>query len=520
MKKLSLIIITIILFFYDSKAQFNSAKYDSHNEYESYNREIKIYQVKLNNKWGIVDSKGKELIPIEYDEIKDIIKGVNEINPLIMVVKDDSLGVLSLKNNFVIPLSDWKRINHSGPFIMAKKNAPISPIKLNQSEIYDYNYLMDSTYLFNKTGVLIMKTDELSDFNSFDVDSCITKNIYFTAVTKKNLKDYYSGDYDFFIIEPGQQPKKLFEYCDKVELWPDKMFYVVKRSINRSGNLEDRFKQPIASFYSLQRNLLTTSGDYTEICCENMYPRYEAEAYGKRADRNNSYERGLKFIIDSSGFKLSEGYDISIILGSEDYDKEGYFYKIYKGISITPLCQPILSKNSIPNNSKIVPNKTTVQIKTIEPFIKINKYQEILLKTKKFVEQDFIESYMNFEGKNITGWYKRIIALPGEYYDKAKNLVFTGGNLEVIREEQDGGNLLHGIFSIIAEKETLPTKYDDIKFVKNGIYELKFKDKYGLWFQKDNILIEPIYDEIDEYPNRVKLNGKWGKFDKSVFVPF
>jgi hypothetical protein len=46
------------------------------------------------------------------------------------------------------------------------------------------------------------------------------------------------------------------------------------------------------------------------------------------------------------------------------------------------------------------------------------------------------------------------------------------------------------------------------------------EDKYGLWFQKDNILIETIYDEIDEYPNRVKFGGKWGKIEKSIFVPF
>jgi hypothetical protein len=524
MKNIIFIFIAVFLFFNESKAQFNSSKYDY--SYEKYNQEIKIYQVKLNNKWGIVDSKGKELIPIEYDEIKDIIKGVNEINPLLMVVKDNFSGVLSLKNTFVVPLSDWNRIYESGHFIMAKKNAPISPIKLNESETYDYNYLMDSTYLFNKTGDLIMITDELSDFKSFDVDSCITKNIYFTAVTKKNSRNYSMSDYDFFIIEPGERPKKLFEYC-RVELWPDKMFYVEKRIRSQSVNLEDRNNQPIASFYSLQGNLLTTSGDYTEICCKNMYPRYEAEAYGKRAGRNNSYERGLKFIIDSSGNKLSEGYYSSMILGREDYDEEGYFYKIYKEISVTPLCQPILSKNSIPNNSKTLPNnskiianKTTLQVKSIEPLIKINKYEEILLKTKKLINQDYLESYMNFEGKNITGWYKYIISLPGEYYDKAKNLVFIGGNLLVTREDLEGGNLLRGIFNLIAEKEVLPTKYDEISFVKNGIYKLKFKDKYGLWFQKDNFLIEPIYDEIDEYPSRVKLNGKWGKVEKSAFVPF
>ena len=73
MKNLTLIIITVFLLFHESKAQFNSAKYDSYEEYKSRNEKIKIYKVKLNNKWGIVDSKGKELIPNEYDRIEEII---------------------------------------------------------------------------------------------------------------------------------------------------------------------------------------------------------------------------------------------------------------------------------------------------------------------------------------------------------------------------------------------------------------------------------------------------------------
>ena len=55
MKNIILIFIAVFLFFNESKAQFNSAKYDSYREYESRNKKIKIYKVKLNGKWGKVE---------------------------------------------------------------------------------------------------------------------------------------------------------------------------------------------------------------------------------------------------------------------------------------------------------------------------------------------------------------------------------------------------------------------------------------------------------------------------------
>ena len=504
-----ILITAVFLFFLESKAQFNSAKYDTYSEYNSPNDKIKIYKVKLNNKWGVVDSKGKELIPSVYDKIEEIFAGVNEIDPLIHVIKDDFEGVLNLKNDFIVPLSNWISIDKTGPFIYAKKKGPIA------SDYNTYNRRMDTTFLFNQTGNILLATDKHYEFRSFDIDTCITKDLYFTA-KKTNGEDYYDRYYDFFIIKQGQKPKKLFEYSI-VELWPDKMFYV---DIHPQVSSSNRNSEPKVFFSTLDGDLITTKGDYTSICCKNMYPRYEAEEYGKFNQQRNQYENGLKYIIDTSGNKLSEGYSSSTIMGGRYYEEDGYFYKIFNGSSIIPLCPPTLPKSTIQNSSKIAANKTSTPVKKVELFERINSFEDIMISTKKYLNPDYLESYLDFNGKNITGWYNRILNLSGKYYDKEKNLVYNGGNLEVLKKEQDGEKWLHGIFSLVAKKEILPTKYDDIRLFEDGAYRLKLKDKYGLWFQKDNILIEPIYDEIDEYPNRVKLNGQWGKVEKLTFVPF
>jgi hypothetical protein len=500
----------IFLFFFESKAQFIGAKYDSFEiAYET--EKMNFYEVKLNNKCGIVDSKGKELIPIVYDKIEKIFNVANEIDPLIHVIKDDFRGVLNLSNNFIVPLSNWIYINNTGPFIYATKKGPLP------SNYNSYNDRMDTTFLFNQTGNILLATDKHYEFRSFGIDTCITKDLYFTA-KKTNGDDYYDSDYDFFIVKQGQQPKRLFEYSN-VEIWPDKMFYVRIHPLRREPTI--RNSEPKVFFSTLEGDLITTKGDYTDICCKNMYPRYQAEEYGKFNSLVGRYEDGLNYMIDISGNKISEGYNSSTIIGDSYYREDGYFYKIFNGSSIIPLCPPPLPKSTIQNSSKIATNKTSSPVKKLELFERINSFEDISISAKKWLDNDYkLESYIDFNGKNITGWYNSIWPLKGKYFDKEKNLVYTGGNYEVRKKEQDRHIFLTGIFSLVAKKEILPTKYDEIRFYEDGIYKLRLNDKYGLWFQKDNILIEPIYDEIDEYPNRVKLNGQWGRIEKLTFVPF
>jgi hypothetical protein len=517
MKNLYLFLISVLLFT-ETKSQFNSSKYDDSDRFDTENKKIEIYKVKLNDKTGIVDSKGKELIPIEFDEIEylRLFKGEEELEPLIKVKKNEFKGVLNLKNNYIIPFSNWEDIGKisyrididiSGPSLYGVKKGP------GTYQWNDHNRNMDTTFLFNQSGNLLLATDEHYNFNSFAIDTCITKDLFFTA-EKTKATDYYDNDYDFFVLKQNQQLKKLFDHAH-VELWPDKMFYVQNRRF---------FHQFIekAAFYTLAGELITKNGNYTKICCETMFPRYQAVELGSE---NGRYKEGLTFVIDTSGNKLSEGYNSSTIYGDHYLEEDGYFFKIYNGGSITPLCPKPIVKKTLPNNNKNLPNKNILPQVKEESIVKINSFDDIIMHVEKWGKKtespdDNDEAVIDFNGKNVTGWYKKVLLLEGEYYDKAKNLVYKGGNLKVMRREKESGKLLSGIFSLVANKEILPTKYDYIRFKDNGVYLLEINYKYGLWFQKDDILVEPVYDNVDEYPTRVKFEGKWGKIEKSIFIPF
>ena len=504
MKKKILYLALICIFVTDIKAQFNSSKYDDYETREFDNKTI--HSVKLNNKWGVVDDKGRELIPMDNDKIKEIFKGLKKTEPLIYVTKNKLSGVLNLENKLIVPFSNWSYISESGSLIIAIKNGPI------ETNGNPYNEAMDTSYVYHKSGLGIAITPYYYKFNSFEIDTCITKNIYIRA--NKTGDRGYSEAYntsDFFIIEPNKTPKLLFEYS-RVSLVPDKMFYVEKYISGTDS--KDRLNQKKAAFYSLTGELYTTKGDYTNICCGITYPRYEATEYGN-IDRY--YKDGQTFVIDSSGNKLSEGYDHSVILGGAHYEEEGYFYKFYEGRSITPLCPPIKPKEIKPLITKTGQKKPIVKTNPTETIVKINKYEDVLISVEKDFGDKRYEAYIDFNGKRVCGWYFRILNLPGKYYEN--NLVYNGGNRK-IANLNDEGKMIYGIFSLVSKKEILPTKYDDINLFDDGIYRLLLNGKYGLWFQKENKFIDTIYDNLDEYPTRVKMNGVWGKIEKSAFVPF
>jgi hypothetical protein len=494
----------ICLFTTDIKAQFNSSKYDDYDKHEFDNKII--YSVKLNNKWGIVDDKGKQLIPVENDKIERIFKGLKKTEPLIMVKKNELLGVLNLKNNFVIPLSNWYDLKEDGLLIIAVKKGPTE----KNSNRY---YPLDTSYVYNKAGLEIMKTHKHYNLKYIEIDTCITKNIYIKAKLEASSWGSYDFRYDSFIIEPGKSPRIFFKNSS-IDLWPDKMFYVV------SEQKEKNLNRKAAAFYSLKGEIITNKGDYTSICCKSMYPRYIANQYTGKYDKNGRYEEGLDVVIDTAGNKLSEGFKPWVVRGMDGYDSDGYFYKIYSESSVTPLCPTITPTKSInQTNSKAANKKPIIKAEPIETVVKLNKFEDVLISVQKSTidGRDFQEAIIDFNGKMVCGWYFRILDLRGKYY--YENNVYGGGNLRVLIKGS-GGETKEGIFSLVSKKEILPPLYDRISLFSDGIYNLQNNGKYGLWFQKENKFIDTVYDNLDEYPTRVKLNGVWGKIEKLAFVPF
>jgi len=88
-------------------------------KYESidYNAENNSFTVKLNNKYGIIDTEENIIVPIIYDNYLAISCG-NKI----VIEKDGKYGIIDLNNNVLFPLSARYIIAYSNRFEIIKEN--------------------------------------------------------------------------------------------------------------------------------------------------------------------------------------------------------------------------------------------------------------------------------------------------------------------------------------------------------------------------------------------------------------
>ena len=87
------------------------------------------------DKYGIVNSQGKTIIPFIYDEYAD-----DTDNGLVTVSLNGKFGIIDLNNNIVIPFEYEVIRNYLPENIVAKKNGKYGLINLNNENASDFIY--------------------------------------------------------------------------------------------------------------------------------------------------------------------------------------------------------------------------------------------------------------------------------------------------------------------------------------------------------------------------------------------
>ena len=110
----------------------NSDKYDFYDELMS----NKGYYIALKeDKYGIVDSQDRIIIPFIYDEYAD-----DADNGLITVSLNGKFGIIDLNNNIIIPFEYEVIRNYLPENLVAKKNGKYGLINLNNEIISNFIY--------------------------------------------------------------------------------------------------------------------------------------------------------------------------------------------------------------------------------------------------------------------------------------------------------------------------------------------------------------------------------------------
>ena len=147
------------------------------NQNLSYNK--KVLKIQKNNKYGLINMEGVEILPCEYDEISSM-KGLENT---LLILKDGNYGVANEEGKVIIP-TNYKEIQNLG------KEASQGFIVKNTEEKYGIVDIANNE-------VLPMEYDGISKIHQGDY-YVVTKSQK-QILVKKDKTEVLNGDYDEII---------------------------------------------------------------------------------------------------------------------------------------------------------------------------------------------------------------------------------------------------------------------------------------------------------------------------------
>lgn len=239
------------------------------------NKAKEIYQVK-NGKghWGVIDKKGKILIPINYEEIYRF-KG----DSVAIVKSKNKYGLIQTNNKIIYPINnEW--IGEYENFYIVNNNGKAGILNKRLDTILNFNYQdIDPCYYNPKTLFIAKKGDK---FGVIGLRGNIITPFEYDEFS--NWVEYGPGENHHFVTK---NKKKGIITIDGKNIIPtvyDKLFYINDKTVilvkNKKYGVVTINNSPVIPF------------DYDMLCTETFNPN--------RAD-NEFYVRknGKSFVIDN-----------------------------------------------------------------------------------------------------------------------------------------------------------------------------------------------------------------------------
>lgn len=227
---------------YDKIKYLRNGKY----WYQNGNSEIKnlasLFCVTKNNKMGVVDSAGNEIIPLKYDDLKPII--TNDTCVKFAFKENNKHGIINEKGEIIL------NANYNLPIIDSRYKDDIEQVKylVNDKEVYfmDYyscnlsklDYLFENNFgsvFYGHNRVVLIKNSPLinkpilfynSDSISVDLDDYSVKNRYIKIHHKTKSGQFALHVYDL----KGEEI-----YPSKLKTFYRSGFYLPNTKINEFG---------------------------------------------------------------------------------------------------------------------------------------------------------------------------------------------------------------------------------------------------------------------------------------------
>lgn len=417
------------------------------------------FEIKQNNKYGIIDVNGNLLIPIEYDYLYQPYNSKNSI----VVGKQGKYGVVNWKNNIKLPF-EYESIGVIGDnFFQVKKNSKSGIVdKYNRVKVpFKYNYIF-----VYKSGFMSvrMKNGKEGVLNSKGRE--IIPTIYDSVSFHRKSKLYIvEQDNKMGIIRSNGKTiiPPLFTW---VEIINENLFLITD---NNFSFFIDRNFKPISSLFKIHQKIESDNTNY-----------YVTSKNKKMGIINCENKIIIPFVYDT-------------IIPVLKYYRKNYF---------------IVSQNK--KYGLINKAKTIVDCKYSDFFIdEYEKHVFLFNKNTTLKYPEYNKKIDTIKGRFV-GKFDR-----DKYIFKGKTNYFVYNDNTLIdcdsmMKKEDSkyelSNIIikNGKYGYFKNKDThLKCQFDTLSDLNSRAFLIKHKNKFGIYYFNNSIpLVQPKYDSIYSLLNR------------------
>ena len=300
--------------------------------------EENVLRVEKDGKYGLIDLLGKELLPVEYDEIT-VLEGIENS---IIIKKDNKIGLVNDTGSIIIECN-YKEIKNMGStykdgYITVDDNGKYGVISATKRQILDNKYeeikqiALKEYYVVKedgKTKLINSKGESIIEDGFDDIKSATTNGVIFT---KNNLYGEMSTTGE---ITLETQYQDLKEANDGIYIAKQNDKYGI---IDNMGNIQISYEYQGITYNEKAKLFFAEDAEYNTSIIDNQY---NVKATGILSDVNTDEEYIRMRVNDEYKYYNLNGEEISniqalknntIFLSKKD-GKYGYVDK--KGNSVT-----------------------------------------------------------------------------------------------------------------------------------------------------------------------------------------
>jgi len=501
--------------------------------YEEIRIDTGIIMVRQNNKWGVFDKTGKQILPLEYAWLS-----YSPTDKVFLAEKGTQYGILDLKGNWLFEKAKTVYTLYTPKFgmVQCKVSNKFGFLDLKGNEVIVTRY--DGVYDFNNIGLaqVYKKKDGTSYTNLYGfVDK---KGAEVVPLKFETLSSFSNG-----LCYAKDPETNRYGYLDKTGKWALQPIYILASNFDELGGAS--VKMTDDKYHYLNKagkdlGIVDEKGTYFSFDKNGNSLHENAEyAYtiidktGKVIKKIDSCETVYAFSDGMAGFKNKSNskYGFIDINGNKvvapEYDNFGAFEE---GISAVSKKVDGKTKSGYINNkgSIILPLVYDVTgtfrnglglVKKDSNYFFVDRNGNLKDPPRRYNE--LYEFRSGFAMGKITGigtephtYYYINIQLKEEFSVKAKQAYLFWDDVAIISRD----NITYEMMNKKGEVFKTLTGVQTLKFSSDGMLAVKEKDKWGFINSKGDIMVQPKYDSCETFKHgygRVKKGGKWGVVDKS-----